>query len=205
MGGVPPLGPVRSAGRRNRARLSAADAIGTTGGERRRAACWSSRPSSSNWRGAGRRATRPAPPGPAPATTPPAGPSGSPTWPNPLFAFYAVVGYFGVGRQLPRRLGRAGLFATAVTLAGSQSGGLPPGGGMGWVLFGAILMVNGMLVALFAHFGALEEARVRARVETIAELERSNRVAAGLDENAAVHAELLVRHGRRVSPTSAGG
>ncbi|MYR47500.1 sensor histidine kinase [Streptomyces sp. SID5910] len=116
------------------------------------------------------------------------------TWMNPLFAFYAVAGYFGAQHLLPRRLVGAGLFATAVTLAGSQSGGLPPHGVMGWVLFGAILTVNSMLLALFAHFAALEEARGRARVETIAELERTNTaLQQALDENAALHAQLLVQ------------
>lgn len=116
------------------------------------------------------------------------------TWLNPLFAFYAAVGYFGAQHLLPRRLLKAGLFATAATLAGSQSGGLPPGDVMGWVLFGAILTVNTLLLAVFAHFAALEEARNRARVETIAELERTNTaLQQALDENAALHAQLLVQ------------
>ncbi|GAA5212299.1 sensor histidine kinase [Streptomyces thinghirensis] len=116
------------------------------------------------------------------------------TWVNPLFAFYAVIGYFSVERLLPRRLRKAGLFATAVTLAGSQSGGLPPGGRLGWVLFGAILAANTMLVLLFGHFADLEEARGRARLETIAELERTNTaLQQALDENAALHAQLLVQ------------
>ncbi|MFC5852120.1 sensor histidine kinase [Streptomyces chlorus] len=116
------------------------------------------------------------------------------TWMNPLFAFYAVIGYFGVGRQLPRRLVKPGLIATAVTLAGSQSGGLPPSGGLGWALFGAILLVNALLVALFAHFGELEEERARTQDETIAELERTNTaLQQALDENAALHTQLLVQ------------
>jgi signal transduction histidine kinase len=116
------------------------------------------------------------------------------TWTNPLFAFYAAIGYFGVERLLPRRARKAGLFATAVTIAGSQSGGLPPSGVMGWVLFGALLSVNASLVALFGHFGALEEARTRAQAETIAELERTNAaLQQALDENAALHAQLLVQ------------
>ncbi|MFC8098226.1 sensor histidine kinase [Streptomyces sp. NPDC057363] len=116
------------------------------------------------------------------------------TWANPLFAFYAAIGYFSVERLLPRRLRKAGLFATAVTLAGSQAGGLPPSGQLQWVLFGAILAANTVLVLLFGHFAELEEARSQARVETIAELERTNTaLQQALDENAALHAQLLVQ------------
>ncbi|MFG2636238.1 sensor histidine kinase [Streptomyces sp. NPDC048362] len=116
------------------------------------------------------------------------------TWLNPLFAFYAVIGYFGADRLLPRRVRKAGLFGTAVTVAGSQSGGLPPHGGMGWVVFGAILCVNVMLLVLFAHLAGLEEARARTQDETIAELERTNTaLQQALDENAALHSQLLIQ------------
>lgn len=116
------------------------------------------------------------------------------TWLNPLFAFYAVIGYFSTERLLPRRLRKAGLFATAVTMAGSQSGGLPPDDGLGWTLFGALLAANSVLVFLFGHFADLEEARGRARLETIAELERINTaLQQALDENAALHTQLLVQ------------
>jgi signal transduction histidine kinase len=116
------------------------------------------------------------------------------TWLNPLFAFYAAVGYFGAEHFLPRRLLKPALFATAVTIAGSQSGGLPPHGWTGWALFGAILAVNALLVALFGHLALLEEARSRARVATITELERANTaLQRALDENAALHAQLLVQ------------
>lgn len=175
--------------------LAAADALGMTGGERRASVVliaaalllqlW--------WNRAAR--TRP---GPSPA--------GACyyavrwalgfalTWLNPLFAFYAAIGYFGAEHLLPRRLHLPALFATAVTLAGSQSGGLPPNGPTGWALFGAILAVNAVLVALFGHFAALEEARSRARVETISELERTNTaLQQALDENAALHSQLLVQ------------
>ncbi|PZG96774.1 sensor histidine kinase [Streptomyces sp. NTH33] len=115
-------------------------------------------------------------------------------WLNPLFSFYAGIGYFSADRLLPQRLRKAGLFATAVTLAGSQAGGLPPRGGMGWAFFGAILAVNIMLVALFAHLADLEDARARTQAETIAELERTNTaLQQALDENAALHAQLLVQ------------
>ncbi|MBT2871178.1 sensor histidine kinase [Streptomyces sp. McG7] len=116
------------------------------------------------------------------------------TWLNPLFAFYAVIGYFSTERLLPRALRKAGLCATAVTLAGSQSGGLPPHDGLGWTLFGALLAANGILVLLFGHFADLEEDRGRARLATIAELERTNTaLQRALDENAALHSQLLVQ------------
>ncbi|WP_254394419.1 sensor histidine kinase [Streptomyces sp. AC512_CC834] len=115
-------------------------------------------------------------------------------WLNPLFGFYAYSGYFGVDRLLPPRLLKAGLFLTAVTIAGSQSGGLPPGDESGWVLFGAILAVNVVLLVVFARLAETEAARSRARVETIAELERTNAaLQQALDENAALHAQLLVQ------------
>ncbi|MGC9498832.1 sensor histidine kinase [Streptomyces sp. WG7] len=116
------------------------------------------------------------------------------TWANPLFAFYAVLGYFSTERLLPRHLRKAGLFATAVTLAGSQSGGMPPSEQLGWVLFGALLAANSVLVLLFGHFADLEEARGQARLKTITELERTNTaLQQALDENAALHAQLLVQ------------
>ncbi|WP_399889233.1 ATP-binding protein [Streptomyces sp. BBFR51] len=116
------------------------------------------------------------------------------SWLNPLFGFYAYSGYFGVDRLLPPRLLKPGLLLTAVTIAGSQSGGLPPDDAAGWVLFGAILAVNVVLLVVFARLAETEAARSRARVETIAELERTNAaLQQALDENAALHAQLLVQ------------
>ncbi|MFF1707012.1 sensor histidine kinase [Streptomyces sp. NPDC058252] len=116
------------------------------------------------------------------------------TWLNPFFAFYAVVGYFGAERLLPRRLVKPGLFATAVTMAGSQSGGLPPHGWRGWLLFGALFGVNSALFTVFSNLAAREEERVRAQADSIAELERANTaLQQALDENAALHTQLLVQ------------
>ncbi|MFE0177696.1 sensor histidine kinase [Streptomyces sp. NPDC059002] len=115
-------------------------------------------------------------------------------WINPFFAFYAVVGYFGAERLLPARLAKLGLFATAVTMAGSQSGGLPPDGELGWVVFGGLLAVNVALLTVFAHLAAQEDERARVQAVTIAELERTNTaLKEAMDENAALHAQLLVQ------------
>ncbi|CAL9589158.1 hypothetical protein SUDANB176_05197 [Streptomyces sp. enrichment culture] len=116
------------------------------------------------------------------------------TWMNPLFAFHAVVGYFGSERLVPRWLVAPGLLVTAVTVAGSQSGGLPPRDRTGWMVFGAVLAVNVALLLLFAHLATLEEDRARTQAATIAELERTNAaLQQALDENAALHAQLLVQ------------
>ncbi|MGW1891032.1 sensor histidine kinase [Streptomyces sp. NPDC002004] len=115
-------------------------------------------------------------------------------WYNPFFVFYAASGYFGADRLLPRRLLKPGLFATAVILAGSQSGGMPPHGRIGWVLFGALLAVNIALLSVFSHLSAQEEERTRLQVATIDELERTNsRLKQALDENAQLANQLLVQ------------
>ncbi|MFE7482743.1 sensor histidine kinase [Streptomyces sp. NPDC057552] len=116
------------------------------------------------------------------------------TWLNPFFAIYAALGYFDVDPLLPKRFIRAGLLTTAVTLAGSQSGGLPPASLMNWVAFGALYLINSALALFFWYVGMREEEKARIQVETIAELERTNlRLEEAMAENAALHAQLLVQ------------
>ncbi|MEU1280970.1 sensor histidine kinase [Streptomyces sp. NPDC005805] len=116
------------------------------------------------------------------------------TWLNPLFAVYAVMGYFDSVHLLPPRWARAGLLATAVTVAGSQSGGLPPAEALNWMLFVALFALNGTLCLVFVNIGLQEDERARQRLATIAELEYANaRLAQALDENAGLHAQLLVQ------------
>ncbi|MFI8433028.1 sensor histidine kinase [Streptomyces sp. NPDC079020] len=116
------------------------------------------------------------------------------SWLNPFFSIYAGLGYFDVEPLLPRRLLRIGLFATAVTMAGSESGGLPPASLMNWVAFGALFVLNASLVEFFSNVGAKEAEKARIQAETIAELERTNlRLEAAMAENAALHAQLLVQ------------
>ncbi|MGH4033668.1 sensor histidine kinase [Actinomycetota bacterium Odt1-20B] len=116
------------------------------------------------------------------------------SWLNPFFVFYAASGYFGVQQLLLKRLLWPGLFATAAVMAGSQSGGLPPKGPLGWALFGALLAVNMALVTVMGHLAAKEDERAAAQADTIQELERTNAaLQQALDENAALHAQLLVQ------------
>ncbi|WP_416984370.1 sensor histidine kinase [Streptomyces sp. T028] len=118
------------------------------------------------------------------------------TWLNPFFAFYAVTGYFDADKLLPggKRWWRIGPFACSVAVAGSQAGGMPFRSGAQWAVFAGLLVANNVLLTVVSNLSAQEEERSRARAATIAELERTNAaLEQALDENAALHAQLLVQ------------
>ncbi|MFJ8748024.1 sensor histidine kinase [Streptomyces sp. NPDC102441] len=116
-------------------------------------------------------------------------------WFNPFFSIYAITGYFDVGVLLPKRFARAGLMCTAVTMAGSQSGGgMPPASLTNWVAFGALFVLHASLALVFGNIGAREAERTQRQAETITELERANtRLEQALAENATLHAQLLLQ------------
>ncbi|MFE9451273.1 sensor histidine kinase [Streptomyces sp. NPDC006739] len=116
-------------------------------------------------------------------------------WLNPFFAFYAAAGYMDADETIPgRRWQRLGLLASAVTVAGAQAGGMPFHGGVQWAVFAALLVANSGLQLVVAHLTEQEMQRARERTETIAQLERTNAaLQQALDENAALHAQLLVQ------------
>ncbi|MBR8639552.1 sensor histidine kinase [Streptomyces tuirus] len=115
------------------------------------------------------------------------------TWINPFFAFYAATGYMDADELIPGLWRRLGLFASAVTVAAAQAGGLPFSG-VQWAGFAGLLAVNFGVQAVVAHITEEAEQRSRERAETIAELERTNTaLQQALDENAALHAQLLVQ------------
>ncbi|MEV6114359.1 sensor histidine kinase [Streptomyces sp. NPDC052109] len=115
-------------------------------------------------------------------------------WLNPFFSFYAVIGYYTAAIDLPRRLVLPGLFLTAVTMAGGQVGGWPPHGPVQWVGFFLVLAVNMGMVTLFTRYAQQEQARAVVQADTIGELERTNTaLQQALDENAALHAQLLLQ------------
>ncbi|WP_327353324.1 sensor histidine kinase [Streptomyces sp. NBC_01304] len=116
------------------------------------------------------------------------------SWINPFYAFFAAVGYFDADRLLPRRLHKPALFASVVVVAGSQSGGLPPHGSLGWVVFGALLAVNMVLVGVMGHVQVKEDERARAQARTIQELAQANAALhQAMDENAQLHTQLLLQ------------
>ena len=99
--------------------------------------------------------------------------------PGPASVFYFTV--------------RTGL-AFALTLAGSQSGGLPPRNLIQWVAFAGLFVLNGCLAVGLSHLGVKEAEKARERAATIEALARANaRLEEALEENAALQAQLLVQ------------
>ncbi|MFF9345864.1 sensor histidine kinase [Streptomyces sp. NPDC014734] len=117
------------------------------------------------------------------------------TWCNPFFSVFAVLGYFDAGRLLPKPAVRAGLWTTAVILAGAQCGsGLPPATVMNWLAFGILLAVHVTVTMVFAQIADREADHLRSQTDTISALETANaRLEQALAENAALHAQLLVQ------------
>ncbi|WP_405699466.1 sensor histidine kinase [Streptomyces sp. NBC_01383] len=117
------------------------------------------------------------------------------TWCNPFFAIFATLGYFDAARLLPQRATRAGLLATAVIMAGSQSGsGLPPVSLMNWIAFVILFALHGTLTMVFAQIGNREAEQARTQSDTITELETANaRLEQAMAENAGLHAQLLLQ------------
>ncbi|MEO3972311.1 sensor histidine kinase [Streptomyces sp. CAU 1734] len=109
------------------------------------------------------------------------------TWLNPFFAIHACLGCFDAVHLLPPRAARAGLVVTALTLAGAQSGGLPPDSPARWLVLGAMFVFNTALALGLGHLAAEEAERAEERAGTITALERA------LAENAALHAQLVLR------------
>ncbi|MFJ4771299.1 sensor histidine kinase [Streptomyces uncialis] len=111
------------------------------------------------------------------------------TWLNPFFAFYVVTGYFDAEKLLPggKRWWRIGPFACSVAVAGAQAGGMPFHSAGQWVVFAGLLLANNVLLTVVGRLAEQEEERSRARATTITALRQA------LDENAALHAQLLVQ------------
>lgn len=114
------------------------------------------------------------------------------TWLNPFFALFAVMGYFDFHVYLTRRWSYVVLLTTSVTLAGSQSGGLPPDSRLQLALFIALLFVNAVIVILMSNAAAHESHVAQKRDETIIDLEQTReRLEHALAENAQLQAKLV--------------
>ncbi len=115
------------------------------------------------------------------------------SWFNPFFAIYAAAGYFDAHAMLPERWIRFGLLVTAVTVAGSQAGGMPPQSRTMWIAFGLLVVLNASISMLMMRLAERDEQQSLERLAVIDELERTNeQLERALAENQALHAQLLV-------------
>ena len=106
-------------------------------------------------------------------------------WLNPFYAIFGFIGYVDAYSCLRWPWTIVGMAAVAVTQAGAQSGGFPPGDLTQGLVFGALVLVNGGIAGLMTRISLGTERRN-------AELERLNtELEAALAENAALHDELL--------------
>jgi signal transduction histidine kinase len=115
---------------------------------------------------------------------------------SPFYGFQALAGYTHSFLYLPGRWRWAGVLATAGLVAYSQLGGgliaeLNPGIIAGWV---AITLINGAVAGGFTYFGTLTAQQSHRRRDIIVELNESNRrLSESLEENAALHVQLLAQ------------
>ncbi|WP_185975697.1 sensor histidine kinase [Tessaracoccus rhinocerotis] len=110
------------------------------------------------------------------------------TWINPFFGIYAWVGYLDLGELKHPARRRLGMFAVAVTLAGSQSGGFPIAGVLQGAIFLVLLAVNIGLVLLLDHLQAQIRRRTEEQVAMIEQLGRLNEdLESAARENAELH------------------
>ncbi|GAB3270685.1 sensor histidine kinase [Kineosporia babensis] len=111
---------------------------------------------------------------------------------NPFYAVFATVGYFDQHLYVPRRWGALALTTTAVSMAGSQSGGFPPQSAVQWGAFIGLFALNTGLATMFSRIAAKEELVAAERVDTIAALERTNQaLQEAMAENARLHEQLV--------------
>jgi signal transduction histidine kinase len=111
---------------------------------------------------------------------------------SPWNGFVAFVGYLFALDLLPGRWRFVGVAVTAVLAATSQLGGLPPATGGGLAVWGAVVLVNGVLASWFGYYGWLTDEQSAARKRTIEQLNEANaRLAAAMAENAQLQAQLV--------------
>lgn len=112
----------------------------------------------------------------------------------PFFGVFAFIGYPQAFQYLSGRWRYAGVCATAAISAVAYLGGAARiQSGEWWILI-AVSLVSMVLAVTFFSFADGTDQRTRKQKQALVELHEANvKLAAALDENAALHAELLVR------------
>ena len=116
------------------------------------------------------------------------------TWLNPFYAVFAFVGFLDVFDVFSGRRAYPLVLVVAVTMAGSQSGGLPPKNGTQWAVFVALVVLNMGLTSAFSRMHVRMVETSEQRATTILDLEQANAdLAAALADNAALHETVVAQ------------
>ncbi|WP_018680586.1 sensor histidine kinase [Actinokineospora enzanensis] len=110
----------------------------------------------------------------------------------PWFGFFTVIGYAHAFHYLPGRWPYAGVAVTAMIAAASYMGGKIDGDNWwAWVALGSVTMV---LAGSLSYFTDMADQRNRRQKVALVELRETNaKLEAALEENAGLHAQLLVQ------------
>jgi signal transduction histidine kinase len=111
------------------------------------------------------------------------------------YGIFAWTGYvFSALVFMDGRARGAGVAATALLLGTAQSGGLPSGSAGSWVAWTGIVLANFVIAGGMIWAGSLDELRQHRRDDALVEITEVNRrLQASLEENAALHRQLVAQ------------
>jgi signal transduction histidine kinase len=112
---------------------------------------------------------------------------------NPFFAVFGWSGYLFVA-LVPGWWKIPGMAANAGLMALSEIGGVVQLHGLVWIAFFGLFGVNAFIVGMLTKAGLDEELRNEERIKEIGELSEANRrLGQMMEENAGLHAQLVVQ------------
>jgi signal transduction histidine kinase len=113
---------------------------------------------------------------------------------SPLFGFFTFVGYIHSFAYLKGRWRYVGVAATAPIAAVSYIGGVQNIDADSWWAWVGISLITMTLAGAFSFFGDMTDQRNKKQKQALAELHEANvKLEAALEENAGLHAQLLVQ------------
>jgi signal transduction histidine kinase len=113
---------------------------------------------------------------------------------TPLFGFFTFIGYIHAFQYLHNRWRYVGIAATAPIASVSYVGGIWNVIGDSWWAWVGVSLVCMVLAEFFSYFGELSDRRNERQHVALTALEAANvKLEAALEENAALHAQLLVQ------------
>ncbi len=116
-------------------------------------------------------------------------------WLSPFFGFLAIAAYSAAFAFLPGRWRYVGLFVASMIISYTYIGGRFAELTLGTVIgYGVLVLINMGVAGLFTWYGMFTSDLSMARRKTIEELDATNaRLSAALEENASLHAQLVVQ------------